>query len=132
MILDASVAVALLIRHPLSEAARAIGPIEFAAPQALLAEVANTLWKYVMFADLARAEAADAIGYAGQICSFVPDETLVADALDIALANRHPVYDCLYLALARQRRERLVTGDRKLDALAQRLGIESTLLRPAA
>src|SRR4051794_18816481 len=39
---------------------------------------------------------------------------LLGRALDIALAFDHPVYDCLYVALAERRGERLLTADRRL------------------
>ena len=41
---------------------------------------------------------------------------LAAQALEIAAELRHPTYDCFYLALARERRAKLVTADRRLIA----------------
>ena len=58
----------------------------------------------------------------------VPDTTLLAAAIDIALANNHKVYDCLYLALAIERGEPLATADRRLAALATALNIETHLV----
>ena len=39
------------------------------------------------------------------------DEALAADALRIAIGLNHPVYDCVYLALAYQVGGTLVTAD---------------------
>jgi predicted nucleic acid-binding protein len=43
---------------------------------------------------------------------------LLPDAMALALALHHPVIDCTYLALARRRRARLATLDRRLAARA--------------
>lgn len=132
MILDANIAVALAIEHPFSKAAAHLATTPFVAPQLMIVEAANTLWKYAVHGTLGAHDVIFAVEHIAQLGEFVPDEILLHAAIEIAIANRHPVYDCLYLALARQRRERLVTGDIKLDALARRLGIESDLLRPTA
>ena len=41
------------------------------------------------------------------------DDELEGRALELALALRHPVYDCVYLALAERTGRRLVTADRR-------------------
>jgi len=46
--------------------------------------------------------------------TFLPTDHLAARALDIALAITHPVYDCLYLALAESTGLQILTADRKL------------------
>ena len=61
----------------------------------------------------------------------VPNEQLLPEAIRLALANQHPVYDCLYLALAIERREPLATADRRLAAVAATIGIEAVLVEPA-
>ena len=43
----------------------------------------------------------------------VPLEELVEDATRLALTLGHPVYDCLYLALAVREKTRLITADRQ-------------------
>jgi len=43
-----------------------------------------------------------------------PTRPLAAQALELALTFRHPVNDCLYVALALQRGCPLVTADRRL------------------
>lgn len=44
----------------------------------------------------------------------VPTVGLLNSALDVALTLEHPVYDCLYLALAEQHEAHLVTADTRL------------------
>ena len=55
-----------------------------------------------------------------EIRRFVPqifeDAALAAPALELARELGHPVYDCVYLALARRRNAPLITLDRKLTA----------------
>ncbi len=55
-----------------------------------------------------------------EVRRFVPqifdDADLARTALAIAIELDHPVYDCIYLALARRRGAPLVTLDRRLTA----------------
>jgi predicted nucleic acid-binding protein len=47
------------------------------------------------------------------------DELLERRALELALALEHPIYDCVYLALAERMERRLITADRRfIRALA--------------
>ena len=54
--------------------------------------------------------------------TLIPDTDVLHSALSMALRERHPIYDCLYLALAAQQREVLFTADMKMAAIARRLG----------
>ena len=46
---------------------------------------------------------------------------LQAEALALACRLNHPVYDCLYLALARREAATLISADRRLRTLAERV-----------
>jgi predicted nucleic acid-binding protein len=133
MILDACVAVPLVINHQLTVAARRLaGSRRFVAPAHILVETANTLWKYAVLDGLDAADAVVAVDKIASLCDeIVPDRELLSSAIDLAIAHRHPVYDCLYLALALERREPVATADRRLAALAQKLSIEIELIEPA-
>jgi predicted nucleic acid-binding protein len=50
-----------------------------------------------------------------------PIEPYVGKALALAVEANHPVYDCVYLALALQRHTHVVTDDRRFAAAAARL-----------
>lgn len=54
---------------------------------------------------------------------WVPDAALLDSAADIGRRYLHPIYDCLYLALARREEAMLATFDRRLALLAERLAI---------
>jgi predicted nucleic acid-binding protein len=131
VILDANVAVALVFEHPFSGAAARLAAAPFAAPRLMIVETANTLWKYAVHGTISQNDVILAIERVAQLGEFVSDEILLHAAIPIAIANRHPVYDCLYLALAQQRSEPLATGDKKLAALARQLAIEVELIGPA-
>ena len=47
----------------------------------------------------------------GELISIVPTDEWVAQAIDVALALRHPLHDCIYVALAVSGKARLVTAD---------------------
>ena len=50
-----------------------------------------------------------------------PDRQLQAEALALACHLNHPVCDCLYLALARREAATLISTDRRLRNLAERV-----------
>ena len=101
---------------PLQEAALVL------APELMLTEVANALWKLhragmggSLDPQLLLVDARDLVD------RFEPDRHLQAEALALACHLDHPVYDCLYLALARREAAVLITADQRLKALAQRV-----------
>jgi predicted nucleic acid-binding protein len=50
----------------------------------------------------------------------VPSSELAQRAFDLAVQSNHPVYDCLYLALAERESITLITDDAKLVAVAKK------------
>lgn len=50
-----------------------------------------------------------------------PDRHLQVEALALACHLDHPVYDCLYLALARREAAVLLTADQRLQRLADKV-----------
>jgi len=115
MIIDASVAFKLVVDEPGSEAAIDwIGRAELIAPTLVHAEVGNGLWKRVMKREIAddgeiTARLADLARYIRTI-----DETpLMPVALRLAIDLNHPIYDCVYLAMAESMDDQLLTADRR-------------------
>lgn len=53
----------------------------------------------------------------------MPDRTLAVEALAEAAARQHPVYDLLYIVLARRHGAHLLTLDARLSNLAADMGI---------
>ncbi len=135
IVLDASVVAKLLVEEPGSAEARAlVSEIASAsAPDLLIAEVGNMLWRRVRAGTTPR----EAVG---ELLRIVP--TIVADllplrplgpaALQIAVRREHPIYDCFYLALAQREGLPLATADRRLARLAEAEGSEVRLIEPAS
>ena len=118
-IVDASIAIKWLIDEPLRAEARRLlqlhGP--FYAPDLFFAEVANVGWKMVMRDEIDSDQAVAMILEVGHSLSRVFSSSLLHErALAIALALKHPVYDCLYLACAELADTVLVTADKRLCA----------------
>jgi predicted nucleic acid-binding protein len=90
------------------------------APDLLLAECANILWKKVRRDELSKDEAVLAARLLeGADIELVPTRSLLDSATSIAIDLDHPAYDCMYMALAAASGCRFVTVDdrllRKLD-----------------
>ncbi len=58
----------------------------------------------------------------------MPSADLVVEALRIAKTANHSMYDCIYLALARRETTELVTLDRSMAEIAERMGVRVELL----
>lgn len=73
------------------------------APELMLTEVANTLWRLQRAGQLQAASLQARLRRAADLIDHIePDRTLQAEALALATHLDHPVYDCLYLVLARR------------------------------
>jgi len=113
VIIDASVAFKWIFVEDGSEAASALlGRDDLLAPNLLLAEIGNALWKKGM-----RGELGDADAYAVQLAitrslvTIADEGEVMPRALEMALDLEHPIYDCVYLALAESLDDVLITAD---------------------
>jgi predicted nucleic acid-binding protein len=127
LVIDASIAIKWVVEEdgtPQALAVRAQGRL--LAPDLLVAECANVLWRKVSRGELSREQAllAARLLEASDI-DLRPTRTLLATAARLAIDLDHPAYDCLYLALAIANDCRLVTADERfLRKLAQLPGGE--------
>ena len=104
------------LAQPLREAALVL------APELMLTEVANTLWKLQRAQQLADLDPQQLLADARDLVDRVePDRHLQAEALALACHLTHPVYDCLYLALARREAASLISADQRLLRLAEQV-----------
>jgi predicted nucleic acid-binding protein len=130
-IIDASVAIKWVVAEPGSDAAAALlgtGPLR--APDLLLVECANVLWKKQRRGELT----ADLAGLAARLLlqadvELLPSRPLIERALGLAVQLDHPVYDCLYLAAAVAGGQPLVTADALLVTRGRAAGFAATQLR---
>lgn len=122
LVIDASVLIKLFVSEDGSrEVASAVKKAdELLAPELLLAETGNILWKYVPRNDLAAADANQILAEMMQMpIQFTATSELIEAALKLAIETDRTVYDCLYLALAVHSKEVLLTADERLvNALA--------------
>ena len=115
MIIDASVAFKWVVEEPGSpEAIEWIGRAELVAPTLVHAEVGNALWKRVRRGEIADdGEIGERLTDLATYVRTVDETPFVARALRLAVEVGHPIYDCIYLALAEQLDDRLLTADRR-------------------
>lgn len=114
---DASVVVKWYVSENHSEEARLLlaHRIERHAPDILLAEFANTIWKKARRNEIADTRAYfDELPHLRKVIDLHAGADHIERAAQIALEIDHPVYDCLYLACAEATGSILITADRKL------------------
>jgi predicted nucleic acid-binding protein len=121
-VVDASVAVKWVVEEPGSDLARSLSGTILEAPDLLLVECANILWKKVRIGDLTRPDAKGCLGILLQgPVKFTPSQELLALAMEVSFELQHPIYDCVYLALAIRREIPLVTADQRLISAARKV-----------
>jgi predicted nucleic acid-binding protein len=125
-VVDASVAVQWFAREPGSDAAAALleGNQPLVAPDIMPLEVANALWKKFRRGDVPAGDLQPAVTriLASDI-TLVPTLALLERAVRLAIEISHPVYDCAYLVLAKERGAPLASNDERLRAAARARGL---------
>lgn len=132
-IIDASVAIKWVVDEPGTEQAVLLRKKQLFAPDLLIAECANILWKKVRRRELSEAEAILAARLLQRAdIQLEPMRRLLEPATKLALALDHPAYDCTYLALAEVLSCPMVTGDERLYRKILSSGFEPKALPLAA
>jgi predicted nucleic acid-binding protein len=115
-VVDASVAIKWVV--PEAGTPHALDLLEnndVAAPDLIIAECANILWKKVRRAELTLLEARFAArlieGSDLHLREMLP---LFEQSIELSVALDHPAYDCIYLALALREDIQFVTADESL------------------
>ncbi len=126
LVIDASIAVKWVVEEDgtaealvLRQKAKLIGP------DLLVAECANIFWKKVQRGELLKAEALLAARLLrGAEIELLPTRSFFEVATRMSIEIDHPAYDCLYLALAVEKKCQFATADerflRKLQQGRQR------------
>lgn len=119
---DSSVAEKLVTFH------RA-GTVTLLAPEYLLVESANVLWKHLVRRNILPEEAMESFRTLRELgVRLVPDVELLEDALAFAADNGITVYDSLFCALAVRENVQLITSDGPLVTRMTGTGVQATLL----
>lgn len=121
IIADTSVAIKWFARETQDDLAEAIlgAGASIHAPGLLMIELANGLWKKTQRGEFLASDVQPSLSRLRQLVDhWHGDESLIEAASRLSLELAHPVYDCLYLALAADLGAPLVTADKRLLAVA--------------
>ncbi len=128
-VVDASVVIKWVYSEDLSQQALSIrNRYRLVAPELIVAEWSNILWKKVRRGEFSAEEAslaAASLRHAG--VELVPSTELGPGALRLALDLDHPAYDCFYLELCRVRGIGMVTADNRF---ARKIAAAKSLALP--
>jgi len=115
LVVDASVVVKWVVTEAGTDDAVKLLKASLAAPDLLVAECANILWKKVQRKELTPDEALLAARLLERAdIEIFPTRHLLETATRIAIELEHPAYDCIYLGLAIANDWRFVTADERL------------------
>jgi len=116
-VVDASVVAAAFFPEKHTEAAKTLllSECRLHAPDLIYAEVAGVIWKRHRRGEIDAGETSDLLADVLALpLEITPSEQLVSDALALAIRTGRTVYDCLYIALAVQRKAVMFSGDQRL------------------
>ncbi len=121
IVIDASVALKWVLDEPGKEAADALLEEELIAPSLWLLEAANALWRRAQRGEIGGEGAKERLSelYNAPVTTTTIEDDLLA-AADLANVLGHPVYDCLYLAMAIRENTYVVTADSRFLAAVDR------------
>ena len=127
LVLDASAALEVVLeRSRAGDFKRAIQEADTVmAPELLIPEVVNAIWKYHQFDRLDLNTCNQALELAIELADdWVSCKDLWREAFLLAWKNRRPAYDMFYIALARREGAALLTMDKALRKEAERHGVQ--------
>lgn len=118
IVVDASVAIKVALHEPDSPIAlSALRAQSWSAPDLILSECANIIWKRCRIGDINRDQAMQAVELVETMNLYVePGRRLIERAVQLAIALEYPAYDCFYIAHAEQLDVPFLTVDKKLIA----------------
>ena len=128
LVIDASIAIKWVIEEDGTPLARALRQkAQLIAPDLLVPECANILWKKVQRNELVKEEAlfAARLLQSAEV-ELLPMRSLFEATTRMSIEVDHPAYDCIYLALAIESSCQFVTADEQLLRKLQR-GRQHTL-----
>jgi predicted nucleic acid-binding protein len=121
VVIDASVALKWVFDEPGRDDADRLFDQDLIAPSLWLVEAADALWKRAQRGDLTPSQAQDRlVALRSAPLATLPLEDDLLEAATLALRLNHPVYDCLYLALALREKTYVVTADKRFCEAASR------------
>lgn len=119
LVVDSSVALKWFVTEPGHHSALRLldGDEPLIAPDLILAEVGNALWRKARLGEVDAGQIAASISELATIVILRPlSVDLMLAAVEIMRSISHSIYDCVFLATARQEKVNFVTADEKLLA----------------
>jgi predicted nucleic acid-binding protein len=115
-VVDASVAIKPVLHEPDSAIALAsLRTRTWTAPDLIMSECANIIWKRWRLGEIKAEQAAEAVRLVEALYIHIePSRRLFARATQLAIELQHPAYDCFYIAHAESEGDALLTADIKL------------------
>ncbi|MCU7837610.1 MAG: type II toxin-antitoxin system VapC family toxin [gamma proteobacterium symbiont of Taylorina sp.] len=99
------------------------------APSLFVSEVSNVFWKYHQFSQYSLADCEKNIEQALALPDdYINDIELYREAFNLSCMLEHPVYDMLYLVLARRNNATLLSLDKKLNRAAHKTNVKTAHL----
>jgi predicted nucleic acid-binding protein len=115
LVIDAGVALKWVVPEEDSEQALALRRRVLVAPDLLIVECANVLWKLARRNEISEEEAGFAAALiAGAEIELVPMRHYIEAATRVAIALDHPAYDCFYIAMAEAEGLKVITTDSRM------------------
>jgi predicted nucleic acid-binding protein len=136
IVLDANVAVKTYLEEAGADAATELlaGPTKLLAPELIRLEVAGALCRRVRNGELNASEAETRCQHwlselHKGLFTLTPDRDLLPEAIALSMKLKHPLPDCLYLAVAIRFHAPLITADRPFHERAHPLYKKISLLK---
>lgn len=126
VVVDASIAFLWFVREPDRWGAQRLLETDatLLAPDLMAVEVTNAWWKKLRRREMDMADVEQAVTNLLALgIAWTAAAALLRPAARLAVELGHPVYDCVYLALARSHSASLATADDRLRRAAQHLGL---------
>jgi len=126
IVVDASVAAVWFGNEPDSRGAARLLETEsiLLAPDLMAVEATNAWWKSLRRREMTLVQVEQAVTHLmGLQIEWVAAATVLRPAARLAAELGHPIYDCIYLALAASHSAVLATSDERLRKAAERVGV---------
>ncbi len=116
IVVDANIAIKWAFQENHSKEARSL--LDFSplilAPDFIMTEISNIIWKKVLQKALPDYEAQPIyLQIQKIISSFIESRSLLSNVIDLSIELNHPIYDCIYLATAQKYNVKVLTADRR-------------------
>jgi predicted nucleic acid-binding protein len=128
VVVDASIAFLWFANEPDRSGAHRLleGDSPLLAPDLMAVETTNAWWKKLRRGEMEQTDVEQAVTLLLALdIGWTPAAALLRSAARLAVELGHPVYDCLYLALATAHAAPLATADDRLRRAGERAGVRT-------